>query len=100
MTIDEQADVSLAWWKEWIKKEGKTTVYWRYGAIAAHEYDEYKVGYLRGVADRLSGVAYDNYQEMWDDAEMYGNFDPREYVDAEMMGKCHASGYVQGYKSI
>ena len=100
MTIDEQADAALVVWKEWIKEEGKSTVYWRFGDITDHEYDEFKAGYLRGVEDKLSGVAHESYQDMWDDAEMYGNFDPRAYVDAEMMGKCHASGYVQGYQSI
>ena len=104
MTIEEQADAALEKWKLWVKQwendSSGTAIYWRRGNLKDYEFELFKTGYLRGVADKLSGMTYEDYQQMWDHAEFVGELDASLHEDLDMVGKCHASGYVQGFRSI
>lgn len=97
MTVQQKAQEAYEAWLKWVKREGGA--YWRNGNLADEDKDAWLRGYYLGLEHKLSGRhdADVTDQQLWDYGENMEYFRD-ETTPSEMMGKCHAAGYMAGYQ--
>ena len=97
MKITEKAQEAFAAWKAWAEREGGA--YWSHGNLADEDKQAWIRGYYMGVEHRLAGLhdGDSSDERLWNFGEDLEYFRSTT-VPSEKMGKCHAAGYMAGYR--